>query len=190
MPLRSKAMAGAMVAVTSESAACSHTPMPTSKKRPIMPEARKSWARSAASIGFTGLLEGFAGSARAGAAKRQRPQEFGQAVPKNLNADAKQQEGGEPHHDGGAGGADPFRQARRIAIERIDQQRQQGDGGQRFQEELEQQSRMRGTGPARADGDGHRDGAGTRGQRHGQGIERQPAGRYIDGPGTRRFAAP
>src|SRR6266404_5602732 len=142
MPSRSKAMAGAMVAVTSESAACSHTPMPTSRKRPSIPEARKSWARSAASIGFTGLLEtGSVGSARAGAAQRQRPQELGQAVPEHLNADAEQQEGGQPHHDGGAGGADPIRQPRRIAIETIDQQRQQGDGGQGFKEELEQQSR-------------------------------------------------
>src|SRR3984957_13422422 len=155
MPSRSKAMAGAMVAVTRESAACSHTPMPTSRKRAIMPGARKSWARSAASIDVTAVLErDLSGSACFGAAERQRPQELRQAVPQHLNADAEQQEGGEPHHDGGAGGADPFRQARRIAVEPIDQQRQQGDGGQGFQEELEQQRRMQGTGPAGADGDG------------------------------------
>src|ERR1700722_17153906 len=98
MPSKSKAMAGAMVAVTSESAACSHTPIPTSRKRPIMPEVRKSWARSEPSLEFTRLLaisrcysNGNSGeSARAGAAERQRPQEFGQAVPQHLNADAEQ----------------------------------------------------------------------------------------------------
>src|ERR1700692_1177775 len=170
MPSRSKAMAGAMVAVTSESAACSHTPMPTSRKRPIIPDARKSWARSAASIDFTALLEpDLSGSACGAAAERQRPQELGQTVPQHLNADAEQQEGREPPHDGGAGGADPFRQARRIAIERIDQQRQQCDGGQGFQEELEQQSRMQGAGPAGAGGNGNRDGGGAGGQGRGQG---------------------
>jgi len=96
-------MAGAMVAVTSESAACSQTPIVTSRKRLSTPGARKSWARSAPSIEFTRLLaisqrllEGTRpASTRAGAAERQRPQELRQAVPEDLNADAEQQEGGE-----------------------------------------------------------------------------------------------
>ena len=69
--------------------------------------------------------------------ERQAAQQFRQPIPADLNADAEQQEGGQPHDDGSARDAQEIGQTSRVSVQAINRQRQQQRGGEGFDEECQ-----------------------------------------------------
>jgi hypothetical protein len=115
-------------------------------------------------------------------------EQLGSPVPQDLDTDAEQQEGGEPHHDAGAGGADDVGEPCRVPVGHVDQEREQRHRCEGLQEEFEGR-RVEAVRAAGADGNGDRDGAGARGEGHRERIEGEPRGRYRAPVRVRGFAA-
>lgn len=71
------------------------------------------------------------------AAEVEGAQEFCGAVPEDLDTDTEEEKGGQPHHDGRAGGADELGELGGVAVEAVHQHDEQQHGGEGFEEKLE-----------------------------------------------------